>query len=60
MFPKKVYHCPCVAFEIKLCLINGDYLLKDIISHFNENAHQNNDLMMLSQQKIKSTTQNIK
>ena len=39
MFPKKVYHCPCVAFEIKLCLINSDYLLKDIISNLNKNVN---------------------
>ena len=39
MFPKKVYHCPCVAFEIKLCLINGDYLSKDIISNLNKNVN---------------------
>ena len=31
MYPNKVYHCSCVAFEIKLCLIDGIYSLKDII-----------------------------
>ena len=36
MYPKKVFHCACVAFEIKLCLINGDYSLKDIVSKLNE------------------------
>ena len=39
---KRVYHCPCVAFEIKLCLINGNYSLKDIVSNLNEkvNSHR--------------------
>ena len=41
MYPKKVYHCPCVAFEIKLCLINGDYSLKDIVSKLNEKVNSN-------------------
>lgn len=36
MFPKRVYHCPCVAFEIKLCLVDGDYSLRDIISKLNK------------------------
>ena len=36
MFPTKVYHCSCVAFEVKLCLVNGIYSLKDIISKLNE------------------------
>ena len=39
MYPKKVYHCPCVAFEIKLCLVNGDYSLKDIVSKLNEKVN---------------------
>ena len=30
MFPKNVYHCPCVDLQIKLCLVNGQYLLSDI------------------------------
>ena len=38
MYPKKVYHCPCVAFEIKLCLVDGYYSLKDIVSKLNENV----------------------
>ena len=36
MFPKKVYHCSCVNLEIKLCLVNGDYSLKDICKKLNE------------------------
>ena len=36
MFPKKVYHCSCVAFEIKLCLVNGRYSLKDIVKQLNK------------------------
>ena len=31
MYPNKVYHCSCVDFEIKLCLIDGIYSFKDII-----------------------------
>ena len=30
MFPQNVYHCPCVSLLIKLCLVNGQYLLSDI------------------------------
>ena len=37
MFPTKVYHCSCVDFEIKLCLVNGHYSLKDICKKLNEN-----------------------
>ena len=42
MYPKKVFHCACLAFEITLCLINGDYSLKDIVSKLNEevNTHR--------------------
>ena len=36
MFPNKVYHCPCVNLEIKLCLVNGQYSLKDIVKKLNE------------------------
>ena len=36
MFPKKVYHCSCVDFEIKLCLVNGHYSLKDIVKQLNK------------------------
>ena len=32
MFPNKVYYCPCVKIDIMMCLVNGDYCLKDIIS----------------------------
>lgn len=28
--PKKVYHCSCADLTIKLCLVNGDYSVKDI------------------------------
>ena len=36
MFPKNIYHCPCVNFEIKLCLVNGHYSLDDICKKLNE------------------------
>ena len=36
MFPKTVYHCSCVDLEIKLCLVNGHYSLKDIVKKLNE------------------------
>ena len=36
MFPNKVYHCPCVSLEIKLCLVNGQYSLRDICKKLNE------------------------
>ena len=38
MFPKTVYHCSCVTLEIKLCLVNGNYSLKDIIKELNKKA----------------------
>ena len=38
MFPKTVYHCSCVALEIKLCLVNGNYSLKDIVKKLNKKA----------------------
>ena len=41
MFPEKVYHCPCVAFEVKLCLVDGIYSLKDIILRLNEKLNSN-------------------
>lgn len=41
MFPEKVYHCPCVAFEIKLCLVNGHYSLKDICKTLNQKVNAN-------------------
>ena len=36
MFLMRVYHCPCVDFEIKLCLVNGLFRLKDIISELKQ------------------------
>ena len=36
MYPNKVYHCPCVSLEIKLCLVNGHYSLKDICKKLNQ------------------------
>ena len=39
MFPTRVYHCSCVAFEIRLCLINGQYSLNDIVSKLNEKVN---------------------
>ena len=54
MYPKNVYHCPCVAFQVKMCLIEGHYSLKDIITYLNEKyrkiikyTHQNAELMKL-------------
>ena len=44
MFPKRVYHCPCVAFEIKLCLVDGFYSLKDIISNLNKKVNSNHKI----------------
>ena len=41
MYPKKVYHCPCVAFQVRLCLINGHYSFKDIILYLNQNLRLN-------------------
>ena len=32
MYPNKVYYCPCLKIDVMMCLINGDYLLMDIIS----------------------------
>ena len=40
MFPNKVYHCPCVTLEIKLCLVKGNYSLKDICKYLNQNVDQ--------------------
>ena len=31
MFPNKVYYCPCLKVDVMMCLVNGDYCLKDII-----------------------------
>ena len=36
MYPHKVYHCPCVSLDIKLCLVNGQYSLKDICKKLNQ------------------------
>ena len=36
MYPNKVYHCPCVSLEIKLCLVNGHYSVKDIFKKLNQ------------------------
>ena len=36
MYPNKVYHCPCVSLEIKLCLVNGHYSVKDICKKLNQ------------------------
>ena len=32
MFPEKVYYCPCLKIDVMMCLVNGDYSLKDITS----------------------------
>ena len=44
MYPKNVFHCPCVAFQVKMCLIEGHYSLKDIISYLNENLTVNHKI----------------
>ena len=31
MYPDKVYYCQCLSLDVKLCLVKGDYSLKDII-----------------------------
>ena len=31
MFPNKVYHCSCVSFTVKLCLVDGNYSFESII-----------------------------
>ena len=36
MFPNKIYHCPCASLQIKLCLVNGYYSLKDICKKLNQ------------------------
>ena len=30
MYPNKVYYCPCLKIDVMMCLVNGDYSLKDI------------------------------
>ena len=32
MYPDKVYYCQCLKVVIMMCLVNGDYCLKDICS----------------------------
>ena len=44
MYPKRVYHCSCVAFEIRLCLIDGCYSLKDIVCTLNKNVNSSNKI----------------
>ena len=44
MYPKNVYHCPCVSFEVKMCLIEGHYSLKDIITYLNEKISPNHKI----------------
>ena len=41
MYPKNVFHCQCLAFQVKMCLIEGHYSLKDIITYLNENLSVN-------------------
>ena len=31
MFPDKVYYCQCLKIDVMMCLVNGNYSLKDII-----------------------------
>lgn len=40
MYPKSVYHCQCVAFQVKMCLIEGHYSLNDIIAYLNEKLNE--------------------
>ena len=44
MYPKNVFHCSCLAFQVKMCLIEGHYSLKDIISYLNENLIANHKI----------------
>ena len=39
MFPETVYHCQCVSLQIKLCLVNGQYCLTDIVEKLKEKCH---------------------
>ena len=42
MFPQRVYHCQCVSLIVKLCLVNGLYLLDEICSKIgSKNLKQN-------------------
>ena len=34
-FPEQVYHCSCLSFNIKLCLVNGNYSFIDICNELN-------------------------
>ena len=36
MYPEKVYHCSCMSLDIKLCLVNRLYSLKDICKKLNQ------------------------
>ena len=44
MYPKTVYHCQCVAFHVKMCLIEGHYSLNDIIEYLNEKLNINHKI----------------
>ena len=44
MFPEKVYHCPCVALQVKKCLVDGVYSLKDFISRLNKEVYSNHKI----------------
>ena len=44
MYPKNVFHCQCLAFQVKMCLIEGHYSLKDIITYLNEHLTANHKI----------------
>ena len=41
MFPDKVYYCSCLKVVIMTCLVNGNYLLNDIINEIKEKSKVN-------------------
>lgn len=41
MFPDKVYYCPCLKVVIMTCLVNGNYLLNDIINEIKKKSKVN-------------------
>ena len=63
MYPARVYHCSCVAFEIRLCLIDGHYSLNDIVSKLNEKSGRiysvkcgNNEVVFSCREHMQFTT----
>ena len=38
MYPNKVYYCPCLKIDVMMCLVDGDYCLKDICSKIKKSS----------------------